>query len=181
MWVVKGLIDHILSDPGLRRRYVWKINPMLNPDGVVEGYTRYDSDGYDLNREWDDGLGMEPEIAPVYEAMRRWLDEKDIDLLADFHCSGSYRPFAIVVPEEYAPPEYVDRLESLLGSIQEFTDYDGVVRTTTQGTVRVESYDFWGVLSVTLEMSESSVTKEYCMGQGALMARAFNSFLADES
>jgi len=181
MWVVKGLIDHILSDPGLRRRYVWKINPMLNPDGVIEGYTRYDSDGYDLNREWDDGPGMEPEIAPVYEAMRDWLDENEIDLLADFHCSGSYRPYAIVVPEEYAYPEYGDRLKSLLESIQEYTDYDGVVRTTTQGTVRVESFDLWGVLSVTLEMSESSVTKEYCMEQGALIARSFDSFLASES
>jgi len=181
MWVVKGLIDHVLSDPGLLRRYVWKINPMLNPDGVVEGYTRYDSDGCDLNREWDDGPGMEPEITPVYEAMRDWLDENGIDLLADFHCSGSYRPFAIVVPEEYAPPEYSTRLGSLLESIQRYTDYDGVERTATQGTVRVESYDLWGVLSVTLEMSESSVTKEYCMEQGALMARSFDSFLADES
>nr|MBC8225209.1 hypothetical protein [Candidatus Bathyarchaeota archaeon] len=94
---------------------------------------------------------------------------------------GSYRPFAIVVPEEYVYPEYGDRLESLLESIQEFTDYDGVERTTTQGTVRVESFDLWGVLSVTLEMSESSVTKEYCMGQGALMARSFDAFLAGES
>jgi len=30
-------------------------------------------------------------------------------------------------------------------------------------------------------MSESSVSKEYCLAQGALVARAFDSFLASES
>ena len=181
MWVVRGLIDYVLSDPGLLRRYIWKINPMLNPDGVAGGYTRYDSDGVDLNREWDDGPGMEPEISTVYEEMQEWQEENGIDLIADFHCSGSFLPYAIVLPDEYAHPEYSGRLESLLGSIQEYTDYDGVVTTATQGTVRVESYDLWGVLSVTLEMSESSVSKEYCLAQGALVARAFDSFLASES
>jgi len=181
MWVVRGMIDYILSDPGLRRRYVWKIYPMLNPDGVVGGYTRYDSDGCDLNREWGDGLEMEPEIALVYEAMQEWLDENEIDLLADFHSSGSYHPYAIILPEGYAYPEYSNRQESLLASIQEYTAYDGVKKTTTQGTVRVELFDICGVLSITLEMSANGVTKEYCVAQGALFAQSFDSFLTSES
>jgi len=40
-WVMKGTIEHLLSDSkeavALRQTYIFKIVPMLNPDGVING------------------------------------------------------------------------------------------------------------------------------------------------
>lgn len=37
----------------LRKNFVFKIIPMVNPDGVVVGNYRTNLMGHDLNRKWD--------------------------------------------------------------------------------------------------------------------------------
>lgn len=53
-FIMEGVIDYLLSsDEGakiLRNRFVFKIVPMLNPDGVVVGNYRCSLSGFDLNR-----------------------------------------------------------------------------------------------------------------------------------
>lgn len=53
---MKGVIDYLLSnDPKaihLRKTMVFKIIPMLNPDGVIHGNYRSNLSGNDLNRHW---------------------------------------------------------------------------------------------------------------------------------
>ncbi|CAG5128813.1 unnamed protein product [Candidula unifasciata] len=55
-WVMKGTIDFLLSKKPqaqqVRERYIFKIVPMLNPDGVVNGNHRSSLVGEDLNRRW---------------------------------------------------------------------------------------------------------------------------------
>ena len=55
-FAVQGIIDFLLSnDPmakKMRMKYLFKIVPMLNPDGVRYGNYRCDIFGYDLNRKW---------------------------------------------------------------------------------------------------------------------------------
>ncbi|KAE9418681.1 hypothetical protein Angca_003198, partial [Angiostrongylus cantonensis] len=57
-WMMHGILETLLisSDPvveELRRRFVFKIVPMLNPDGVINGSHRCSLSGEDLNRVWD--------------------------------------------------------------------------------------------------------------------------------
>ena len=51
---MKGIIDFLLSNDKyavkLRRNFVFKIIPMLNPDGVINGNYRCSLAGCDLNR-----------------------------------------------------------------------------------------------------------------------------------
>jgi hypothetical protein len=53
-YVMEGLLEFLLSETpaavGLRRRVVFKVVPMLNPDGVVHGNYRCSTVGQDLNR-----------------------------------------------------------------------------------------------------------------------------------
>ncbi|KAL4623526.1 cytosolic carboxypeptidase 4-like [Arapaima gigas] len=55
-WMMKGSLEFLCSeDPvaeALREVYIFKILPMLNPDGVVNGFSRCGLSGEDLNRQW---------------------------------------------------------------------------------------------------------------------------------
>ncbi|XP_059952108.1 cytosolic carboxypeptidase 4 [Mesoplodon densirostris] len=55
-WVMKGTLEFLVSsDPVaklLRENFIFKIIPMLNPDGVINGNHRCSLRGGDLNRQW---------------------------------------------------------------------------------------------------------------------------------
>ena len=48
--VIKYLVSNETTAIVLRDRYVFKIVPMLNPDGVIIGNYRCSLSGHDLNR-----------------------------------------------------------------------------------------------------------------------------------
>ena len=55
-WMMKGAIDFLLSQAPeahlLREKMVFKVVPMMNPDGVINGNYRCSLSGADLNRRW---------------------------------------------------------------------------------------------------------------------------------
>lgn len=55
-WMMKGLINFLVSKDQeartLREKYIFKIVPMLNPDGVIQGNYRTSLSGWDLNRRY---------------------------------------------------------------------------------------------------------------------------------
>uniref|UniRef100_A0A4W5P329 AGBL carboxypeptidase 1 n=1 Tax=Hucho hucho TaxID=62062 RepID=A0A4W5P329_9TELE len=69
-WVMKGTLEFLCSsDPvaeTLREAYIFKIIPMLNPDGVINGTHRCSLNGEDLNRQW---MKPDPVLSPtIYHA-----------------------------------------------------------------------------------------------------------------
>uniref|UniRef100_UPI00398EF28F cytosolic carboxypeptidase 1 isoform X2 n=1 Tax=Pristiophorus japonicus TaxID=55135 RepID=UPI00398EF28F len=65
-WVMKGTLEFLMSNnlaaQSLRDFYIFKIVPMLNPDGVINGSHRCSLSGEDLNRQW---LTPNPELHPT--------------------------------------------------------------------------------------------------------------------
>ncbi|EPY74070.1 hypothetical protein CB1_002312012 [Camelus ferus] len=55
-WIIKGFLDYILGDSSdaqlLRDTFIFKVVPMLNPDGVIVGNYRCSLAGQDLNRNY---------------------------------------------------------------------------------------------------------------------------------
>ncbi|XP_068093227.1 cytosolic carboxypeptidase 1 isoform X2 [Hyperolius riggenbachi] len=55
-WVMKGTLEFLMGNSvtaqNLRESYIFKIVPMINPDGVINGNHRCSLSGEDLNRQW---------------------------------------------------------------------------------------------------------------------------------
>lgn len=90
-WVMKGLIDFLLSSNQkaihLRENYIFKIIPMLNPDGVINGNLRCNLAAYDLNRTWKDPSSMlHPTIFYSKSLIEHLIFAKKTPILfCDFH------------------------------------------------------------------------------------------------
>jgi hypothetical protein len=89
-YVVQGVIEFLLSnDPAaknLRKNFIFKIVPMLNPDGVVHGNFRMNCLGKDLNRMWDEpDEKICPTIYNTLKMIKKTEESRDIYFFCDFH------------------------------------------------------------------------------------------------
>ena len=89
-WMMKGVIDFLVSNTpeakALREHFVFKIVPILNPDGVINGNYRCSLSGQDLNRRWKTPSKiLHPVVFAVKKFMRIFSKEREIVLYCDLH------------------------------------------------------------------------------------------------
>lgn len=95
-WVLRGLINFLLSDSPeaklLRSQYVFRIIPMLNPDGVIYGNYRCSLLGFDLNRKWKSpSRHLQPTVFYTKQLLKFVSEERDIVLYCDFHAHSTQK------------------------------------------------------------------------------------------
>ena len=89
-WMMLGVLDFLTSlDPEaqeLRSKYIFKIIPMLNPDGVINGNYRCSLVGADLNRRWKNPqFDIHPIIFNLKKLIKTTAESYEIDLICDLH------------------------------------------------------------------------------------------------
>jgi len=90
-YAIQGVVDFLIDfknpiSEKLRKNFIFKIIPMLNPDGVINGNFRTSLIGKDLNRLWDDPKeNYCPTIFYTKEMMKKTLLSREIYLFCDFH------------------------------------------------------------------------------------------------
>lgn len=89
-WMMKGAIDFLtgnsLDAKILRDNFVFKVVPMLNPDGVINGNYRCSLAGVDLNRVWSEpNRKIHPTIYHTKQMIRRLMEDRETLLFCDMH------------------------------------------------------------------------------------------------
>ncbi|KAF6216574.1 hypothetical protein GE061_000917 [Apolygus lucorum] len=102
-FVCQGIIDFLISNQptviSLREKVVFKIIPMLNPDGVYLGNQRCSSIGLDLNKSWSRiSKWLHPTLDCTYSYISALDQDKNIELdfVMDIHAHSNLRGAFIV-------------------------------------------------------------------------------------
>ncbi|KAM5255760.1 cytosolic carboxypeptidase 3 [Ctenodactylus gundi] len=119
-WIMKGFLDYILGDSSdaqlLRDTFVFKVVPMLNPDGVIVGNYRCSLSGRDLNRNYTSVMKESfPSVWYTRNMVRRLMEKREVILYCDLHghskkqnifmygCDGSDRSKALYLQQRIFP------------------------------------------------------------------------------
>ena len=85
-YVIESVINNLLNNSeqsnNLLDKYIFKIIPMLNPDGVIHGHYRNNILGKDLNRMWQDPRDNE---TPTIYYLKKLISINKPFFFCDFH------------------------------------------------------------------------------------------------
>jgi hypothetical protein len=89
-WMMQGALEFLVSRCPeaelLRSLYVFKIVPMLNPDGVIRGNHRCSLAGCDLNRNWKRPKELtHPEISSFKRLIKVFASKFPLEMVCDMH------------------------------------------------------------------------------------------------
>lgn len=152
-YLAEGMMEYLLSDDPVatkaRRNFVYHIVPMMNPDGIYQGTSRYNSNMADLNSIWMDESLTQPEVAGVKEWVHQWQEKGNrLSLFIDVHNHTQQNRRNVFI---FQNPE----LENFVASMQEFWPVEGA-RSSFGGSSRTWFYE-QNIPSGTLELTQSRV------------------------
>ena len=90
-WMMKGALEFLTNTELpeaeiLRQNFVFKVIPMLNPDGVINGNYRCSLAGCDLNRRWKaPSKVLHPTIYYTKQMIHNFVKEREMLMFTDFH------------------------------------------------------------------------------------------------
>ena len=128
----------------LREKFIFKIIPMLNPDGVINGNYRCNLSGVDLNRRWKNPSKiLHPTVYAMKQLCKEFSKERELVLICDLH--GHSRRKNIFMygnkhQEDLNKPKY---FPYIMGKIVDYFSYKNSkfsYSRTKEATARIALY-----------------------------------------
>jgi hypothetical protein len=168
-WIMKGVLDFLCSDSDeanlLRSSFIFKIIPMMNPDGVVSGNYRTSLAGCDLNRRWiDPNEVLHPEVFYSKQMILKLSQNRDIEMICDFHGhSGTTNIFMYgnEIKENPSESRVFPMLISKMSHFYNFPQCSFKMSKGKYGTARINLFHEIGIANIfTVEASFWGVSRE---------------------
>ena len=148
-WMMRGVL-FFLTDPDnaeakmLRQQFIFKIIPMLNPDGVINGNYRCSLAGCDLNRRWKvPNKNLHPTVYHTKKLIRDLHQERGVLLYADLHGHSSKQNVFIYGCNNKQKPGECRVFPLILSKLSGYFDFSSCrfgVQKSKDATARVAMY-----------------------------------------
>lgn len=148
-WMMRGALEFLTSQEPearvLRDNFIFKIVPMLNPDGVVNGNYRCGLAGVDLNRRWKTpSSALHPTIYHTKRLIKEFArDVQTVDLVVDLHGHSRKKNifmYGCNIPDR---PEATRLFPYLLAKISPYFSYADCrfkMQKSKEATMRIALY-----------------------------------------
>lgn len=161
--MMRGALRFLLSDSreatSLRKQYVIRLIPMLNPDGVIYGNYRCSLLGVDLNRRWDSpSRYMHPTIYHAKRFLQSFSESHQVALYCDMHGHSMRKNVFMYACSAQSHSDVLIRLIPKmlckLNPVFSFSDCHFRIENCKLATARVVAFSELNILnSYTLEAS----------------------------
>jgi hypothetical protein len=194
-FLLKGLVDWVLEDPEFsrwwRKDVVLKVVPIVNVDGVAEGYSRHNVNGINLNRNWQEDIQAEQhEVRAVHGAIDDYLTSgHPIDFFMDLHAAPDNYDFGYRMSLVYTDSSYFQNQETFLYLLETYDPWQSRTRwrdldtSYALGVSCVTLYDMYDLDTYSSENpwtrrpDNSFITMESLYQQGPAWGRAIYDYL----
>ncbi len=171
-YVMEGALRFIASDDplarGLREKVIFKFTPMMDPDGCTSGKVRFNANGYDVNRHWDEVdlrgkeiLARMPEIWYVKKAVFGYLDSgHKIDLMLNMHNDESPEHLDTQVDE----PAVFKTLQRFFDLLVEKTTFDPSQKLRVNNNPGNTTNFLWNERKIPVLLMEQRISNSVKLG-----------------
>ena len=154
---MKGFINQLLTVNSLTDSFLDRYNilfvPLMNPDGVMNGFWRYNANKKDLNRDW--GNFTQPETDAVYKKLTK-LSNKKLILFIDFHSTFKN---IFYIQDELETAGYNFAQAWLLENLSDKSNYKFVIKPTkniNNGVAKNYFNSSYGIPAITFEVGDNT-------------------------
>ena len=158
-FAMRGFINQLLNKNSLSDSFLKNYNilfvPLMNPDGVMNGYWRYNENKKDLNRDW--GIFIQPETDAVNKKLTE-LKNKKLALFIDFHSTFKNLFYISDIVEESPMKNFLeDWLLDSRKSLSEANYKYEIINSFNKdnGVSKNYIYNKYKIPSVTYEVSDN--------------------------
>lgn len=147
-WMMHGVIEFLSGNSPeaelLRNNFIFKIIPMLNPDGVINGNYRCNLAGVDLNRQWKDPQKLlHPTIFAAKKLIKSFSREREVSLICDLHGHSRRKNIFMYGCEDPDYPELTREFPYVLSKLSSYFSFKSSsfrMQKSKESTLRITIY-----------------------------------------